>query len=226
MVKTNCILLLWTLLLSCSVWKHPPLTLIERSEEEKEEIYNRPVYYPTTRLRLDNLWRDSLFYCQDTILIDYSPLLDFDGISRAILLPKETLVTSGPTKEFISFASYQTFHCNRAYTAQWKIMNNRLYLGKISPREFYIEKNFKDFHYFQGKQRVKQKKVNKRVEQATGRKYKDGWIFADWVNGTIKGTIGGEPDHVYPLVIINSPQRVTIHIKRGVVEQVIITSIY
>lgn len=218
MKKNYWSIFLIVLVLSCSARQQTVLPLIDRSEQEKEEKYSRSVRYPAILVRLTNRWRDSLLYNQDTILINYSPLLDFDGMTRAILHPDETLITANRKKEFISFASYQSGHCDRAYTASWYILNNKLYLGKVTPREFYIEKGSAIF--FSGRQKIKQTTINRRIERATGRKYENGLMFADWVNSPIKGTIGGVPDPYETVIIINSPKNVTIYVKNGIVEQV------
>lgn len=215
-MKKNILLIgILVLLLGCTARKQAVLPLVERSEQEKEEIYNRAVRYSEIKVSLTNQWRDSLVYSQDTIYINYSPLLDFDGISRAIVHEYETLVTDRRKGNGWSLLSPHSFYCGRGYIARWYIEDNKLYLGKVSPRILWIDPKKNDINLFDSRQRIKQSVINKRVEAATGRKYVNGRIFADWVTGPMKGSIG-------PFRHVWDPgsKSVVIQVKKGVIGQV------
>lgn len=222
MNRTSIIFVFFFLLLvGCSSSKSA-LLHVDRTEQEKNGIYKNEIRYGHG-LNMTNLWRDSLIISRDTILLNYSPLLDFEGITRAILkTEEETLATflkdKNEKERWIHVAPYP-FNCDREYTASWQIIDNKLYLGKVSPREVYLTKEA--FYTFDGPQQIDQRKIDKRIEAATGRKYKNGLLFADWVNGTLSGNIGGERDsEKRMLVIINSPKEASLQIKNGVVQDI------
>lgn len=203
----------------CASSKHSGLTVVNRSEQEKDDLYRKDRMYGNSGLHMTNLWRDSLVSGQDTLLINHSPLLDFEGITRAILRDNET--AAAPLKKnkkgYWIRSLISPYNCDREYTAIWYIKKNKLYLGKVTPREFDFPEHAGQA--FEGSQQIDQRKINKRIENATGWKYENGLIFADWINGSLSENIGGERDsEKRTLVIINSPKEFKMEIKKGIVQ--------
>ena len=211
-------IILLLFLLGCSTAKQPSLKIRNLSEKEKEIAYSSINNYQG--LYTTNLWRDSLLTDQGVILLNYSPLLDFEGITRAILLYDETLAAplKDPSGEAWLRGRTKPLNCDREYTASWYIKEKNLYLGEVTPRAIYVDPD--QMNCFDNRAPISRNKIKQRVEKATGRKYKNGLLFADWVNGTIEGNIGGEKDSTqYNLVIINSPQKVRLEFERGVLKK-------
>lgn len=105
-------------LLGCSTAKQSSLRINSLSDNDKKIAYH--TIYDYHGLSTTNLWRDSLMTNQGVVLLNYSPLLDFEGITRAILLYEETL--AAPLKEpdksgYILRGMIKPFNCDREYTA-------------------------------------------------------------------------------------------------------------
>lgn len=220
MKKAILLLFLW----GCSTAKQPSLKINNLSDNDRKIAYR--TRYDYHGLLTTNLWRDSLTTNQGVVLLNYSPLLDFEGITRAILLSGETLATSLKNPDSLNWIRglIKLYNCDREYTASWYIKGKKLYLGEVTPRRIWIDSD--QINFFDNRAPISQNIINQRIEKATGRKYKNGLLFADWVNGAIEGNIGGVKDSTqYNLVIINSPQKVRLEFKRGVLKKMNVTDV-
>ncbi len=148
------------------------------SKTEKDEL-GLPSYLDEVIKNPDNILRDIVQYGQEKIAIENSPLLYFNEIADSLILPNEskyrtigginvTLQELGPT-------------CMREYLATWTIKNNKIYLSNIKQYANYRNSNKK----------VSTKELKKRIENYTKRKFENGLLFADWINGTIIGGVNG-----------------------------------
>lgn len=168
------------------------LPLDKRSFKERKTYFNSIYGYAngsTSNRRLDTLRSG-----RKTMLLDYSPLLDFKGIRKAIIQDNAPRMTSRfsviakcvyvePPRNWGLF-----FECDRGYTARWIIKDRKLYLGKVSLCTFdQYDKTFTN-NAPDSVLNPPQKIIDRRVEQATGRTYDaNGLILADWVNDDLTG---------------------------------------
>lgn len=168
------------------------LPLDKRSFKERKTYFNSIYGYAngsTSNRRLDTLRSG-----RKTMLLDYSPLLDFKGIRKAIIQDNAPRMTSRfsviakcvyvePPRNWGLF-----FECDRGYTARWIIKGRKLYLGKVSLCTFdQYDKTFTN-NAPDSVLNPPQKIIDRRVEQATGRTYDaNGLILADWVNDDLTG---------------------------------------
>jgi len=101
-----------------------------------------------------NQAKDILMLNGDTLFLYNSPLEQVDNISKKILNAVEQKYKS------IMISS----GCWRGFTAKWIVKNSTLYLVEVKPYRSKIN-------------------INKIVEQILGKKFHNGLLKADWVNG-------------------------------------------
>ena len=91
---------------------------------------------------------DYLIYGNDTLRFYNSPLEQIDSIAYNIA----------------EYNNYISSNCWNGFYAEWKIVDNTLYLSKVFDCEY-------------------RKDINEIIEKLLGRKFTNGLLKADWVNG-------------------------------------------
>lgn len=102
------------------------------------------------QVKATNQVEDILYHGQDTLFLYDSPLEQVDSITAKIFELKKTIDYSSA--------------CWRGFRAEWKIIDNNLYLSNVY-----------ECH--------SDKKINRIIEKILGRKFENGLLKADWVNG-------------------------------------------
>ncbi len=133
---------------------------------------NHQGYHYGDSLDAYNQLRDTLIYEGKTLLIYRSPLLDFkenkivgDDEYAGVVIPCFQFKNSEPS-------------CWRRFVARWEIHDGILYLTRVTPQKVADES------------KLTESAMRKRAEDITGRKFKDGKLFAGWVTGTVSGGYG------------------------------------
>lgn len=134
-----------------------------------------PYHHNYEYISTGNRRSDTLQYSNKQILLYKSPLLDFKNITKNLVHKNEESMITVPRV---------AKSCYRQFTAQWIIRNDSLFLGKVSP--------YRDIVLSEDWPWPSSDEANRRLEKAIGHKYKNGLIFANWVNGTLLGGADGK----------------------------------
>lgn len=206
--------------------------LDQRPFTERTTDYRKVVEYPSGYSEANTRYSaDKIDYKGETLLVDYSPLCDFEEISKALVRDNapfgKEMRADNPSflmQDSVKVLDSATplFHCKRDFIATWIIRDDQLYLADVwlytPDMLWYRFRKARPIYYGALPVQINPPKeeIRKRLEKAIRRKFDDNQlIFADWFSGTLIGETDKKENS-------NSKdkQAVSIQIKNGKVESI------